>query len=118
MKRFVSVIVLVMLTAGSAFALSDEEYLALKKNNAEFARADRRLTQVWKELKADSSKSVFAELQKDQREWIESGRDEEAEDLMQEGCSRAEAYTIATHHRADVLPDILVWIERNLGLRQ
>jgi uncharacterized protein YecT (DUF1311 family) len=117
MKNMFAVLVLVMLTVSPAFALSDEEYTTLKKSNADFAKADRRLAQVWKELKADLYKDAFAELQKDQREWIDSGRDEEAQELMNEGYSRAEAYTIATNNRADELPDIARWVERNLGLR-
>ncbi|MBQ7155243.1 MAG: DUF1311 domain-containing protein [Synergistaceae bacterium] len=118
MKRIFAVLALLLVAVSPAFALSDEEYLTLKKSNADFAKADRRLAQVWKELKADLYKDAFAELQKNQREWIESGRDEEAEDLMSEGYSKAEAYTIATNNRADELPDIAVWVERNLGLRQ
>lgn len=118
MKKILAAVMLLLTMAGAAFALSDQEYLSLKKSNADFARADRRLTQVWKKLKADLSKSVFAELQENQREWIDSGRDEEAEDLMEEGYSRAEAYTIATNNRADELPDIASSIAKRLRKRR
>ena len=118
MKKVFAVIALVLAMAGAAFALSDEEYTSLKKSNADFARADKRLTQVWKKLKADLSKTVFAELQKDQREWINTGRDEEADVLMNDGYSRAEAYTIATNNRADELPDIARSIAKSLRERK
>ena len=84
MKKVFAVVMLLLTMAGAAFALSDAEYTTLKKSNADFARADKRLTQVWKKLKADSSKAVFAELQEYQREWIASGRDDEARELMKE----------------------------------
>ena len=118
MKKVFAVVALVLAMAGAAFALSDEEYTSLKKSNADFARADKRLTQVWKKLKADLSKSVFAELQKDQREWIDTGRDEEADVLMNDGYSRAEAYTIATNNRADELPDIARSLAKSLRKRK
>ena len=118
MKKVFAVVMLLLTMAGAAFALSDAEYTTLKKSNADFARADKRLTQVWKKLKADSSKAVFAELQEYQREWIASGRDDEARELMNEGYSRAEAYTMATNNRADELPDIARSIARSLGKRK
>ena len=94
---------LVIMLAGSAFALSDEEYLRLKKSNADFARADRELTQTWKRLKDSMPKRAFRILQDEQREWIDFLRDRVAEDYMDEGYSRAEAYTMATNERIDEL---------------
>ena len=103
MKRIFSALALVAVLAGSAFALSDAEYLRLKKSNADFARADKALTQTWNSLKKSMPKSRFKILQEEQREWIEYLRDSVAEDYMKDGYSRAEAYTIATNERIDEL---------------
>ena len=105
MKRVI-IAVLLLVLAVPAFALSDSEYLRMKKNNADFARADRRLTQVWRDLKDSLPRRVFTELQDLQNDWIFGGRDEAAERYMNEGYSRVEAYTMATSDRADELPDI------------
>jgi uncharacterized protein YecT (DUF1311 family) len=107
MKKIFAAIVMVLVMAGSVFALSDAEYLTLKKSNTDFARADNRLTQVYGKLKATLSEKKFAEIKDEQLEWIESGRDHEARALMNGGYSRAEAYTMATSDRADYLQKIL-----------
>ena len=114
MKRLYAVIALVLLSASACFALSDAEYLRMKKNNADFARADRRLNQVWNRLKDSLSRRAFSELQDLQADWIAWGRDREAEALMNDGYSRAEAYTMATSDRADDLPGIAESIVRRL----
>ena len=106
MKRIVSVLALMLLMVSPSFALSDAEYLRMRRNSVAFARADKKLNRVWAQLKKSLPKSVFAELDKVQREWVSSGRDSEAEQLMDEGYSRVEAYTRATNDRADALPDI------------
>lgn len=106
MKRIFAVISFVLITAGSAFALSDSEYLRMRRNNVAFARADKILSNVWTNLKRSLPKNVFAQLQKEQREWIASGRDEEAEEYIEQGYSRAEAYTMATKDRAELLPEL------------
>ena len=105
MKRFLAVITLIFILASPAFALSDAEFTRMKKNNADFARADRRLSQVWNRLKKELPKRVFNELRDEQRDWVEYGRDEDANAYMEEGYSRAEAYTMATSDRADYLPE-------------
>ncbi len=106
MKRFLAVISLVLLLTSTAFALSNEEYTRMKKNNADFARADKRLSQVWAQLKKDLPKNVFKELQDAQRVWLKDGRDHEANKYMSDGYSFVEAYTMATSDRADELPYI------------
>ena len=106
MKRFLAVLSLLMLLAVPALGLSDSEYLRMRKSNADFARADKRLNQVWAGLRKSLPKKVFAQLDKLQREWVASGRDDEAAALMKDGYSRMEAYTIATNDRADSLPTI------------
>lgn len=113
MKKMFAVLVLVMLAVSPAFALSDSSYIKMKKNSPEFARADKRLSNVWTNLKKSLPKRVFTELQKNQREWIASGRDEAADEYMDEGYSRAEAYTMATNDRADALPQIAANLRGN-----
>ncbi|MBQ3394896.1 MAG: DUF1311 domain-containing protein [Synergistaceae bacterium] len=106
MKRIFIALVLVLAVSASAFALSDAEYRRLKRTSSDFRRADNELTQVWKELKESLSSKVFAELQKNQREWIRKGRDDAARKYIREGYSRAEAYTMATNDRAELLPGL------------
>lgn len=114
MKRFVSALALIFLLTVPAFALTDAEYLKMRKSNSDFARADRNLNQAWSKLKRSLPKSVFNKLDKLQREWVKSGRDEEAASLMNEGYSRMEAYTMVTADRADSLPKIADDIRRDL----
>ena len=117
MKRFLAIIAVLVMMAAPSFALSDSEYLRMKKNNADFARADRRLTQVWKNLKNSLPRRVFAELQDLQNDWIFGGRDDAAESYMNDGYSRVEAYTMATSDRADALPDIADDLARRMRRR-
>ena len=78
----------------------------MKKNSQSFARADRKLTNVWNKLKKSLPEFVFEALKKDQRDWIKQGRDNDAKSYIKEGYSRTEAYTMATNDRANKLPDI------------
>ena len=106
MKRLISVLTLIFLLAAPAFALSDSEYLKMKRNNRDFARADRALTRVWKNLKEELDPEAFDLLQKNQREWIKTGRDNQAKAYIKEGYSRVEAYTMATNDRDKALPEL------------
>ena len=112
MKRLCAVIALVLLTAGAAFALSDAEYLRMRRNNRNFAQADKRLNQVWAQLKKSLPRRVFAELEEYQSEWIDSGRDIEAQAFIDDGYSKVEAYTMVTHDRADALPQLARDLQR------
>ena len=115
MKRIIAVFALVLLTVGSAFALSDAEYLRMRKNSVAFARADKTLSNVWTNLKKSLPKNLFAELQKNQREWIASGRDDAASNYMEQGYSRVEAYTMATNDRAEILPELAGTLSERSG---
>ena len=106
MKKLFAALMFVVMSASVCFALSDAEYLRMRRNSVAFARADKNLNRVWASLKKSLPKSVFTELDKVQREWITSGRDSEAEQFMSEGYSRVEAYTMVTNDRADALPNI------------
>ena len=106
MKKIISIFALLILMAAPSFALSDAEYLKMKKNSQSFARADRKLTNVWNKLKKSLPEFIFDELKNNQREWIKQGRDNDAKKYIKEGYSRTEAYTLATNDRANRLPEI------------
>ena len=94
-----------LIFAGTAFGLSDSEYIKLKKSNADFARADKKLSQVWKKIADDMPGIPFKLMQSEQQDWIAEGRDVEAKRYMDMGYSRAEAYAMATNDRAEYLPE-------------
>ena len=109
MKKFLLVLSLVFVCCANAFALSDNEYAQLMKN-AEFKRADQALSKAWKaaQTKLNKNKNALNNLRQDQREWIKNGRDEEAEELMDDnGWSKLKAYTEATKARAEYLPELV-----------
>ena len=100
MRRLISVLAFMLLMYVPAFALSDAEYLKMKKD-PEFAAADRELTRAYNEAKRIMSKSEFDSFRKDQRQWIAKQRDVRAKTFMEDGYSRVEAYTKATLERAE-----------------
>ncbi|MBQ3455113.1 MAG: hypothetical protein IJG36_01630 [Synergistaceae bacterium] len=104
MKRLLSAVLLTLILAGSAFGLSDREYLKMKRSSKEFARADRNLTRVWNRLEDRMPGWAFKILRDEQRDWINGWRDEDARMYMEKGYSRVEAYTMATDDRAEYLP--------------
>ena len=103
MKRLMSIIAVVLVFTVPAFALSDAEYLRMKKSSADFAEADEFLTDAYNNVKSVMSRSDFASIKEEQREWIKSGRDKAARAFMREGYSKMEAYTKATEERAEEL---------------
>ena len=105
-KFFLSLLFLVTILATSVFALNDAEYKKMMKN-PEFARADKRLNQTWKKASNSLKGAALDRLKKNQREWINEGRDYVANGFIEEGYSRVEAYTIATNMRSDELPTIV-----------
>ena len=99
MKRLLAALILILALYVPAHALSDEDYIRLKRYPA-FAEADRELTQAYNKAKESMTYADFQELRESQREWIESGRDREARRLMREEYTRVEAYTEVTRNRA------------------
>ena len=99
MKRLLAALTLILALYVPAHALSDEDYIRLKRYPA-FAEADRELTQAYNKAKESMTYADFQELRESQREWIESGRDREARRLMREEYTRVEAYTEVTRNRA------------------
>ena len=104
LKRLTAVFAVIFLFASHAFALSDAEYLKMKRNSPSFARTDRRLNKVWGDLRKSMQHDDFENLKKDQDRWRTNTRDSEAEKYIDEGYSRTEAYMLATHDRARELP--------------
>ena len=99
MRRLFMVIAVLLVIYAPAFALSDAEYLRMKKD-PEFSAADRELTEAYNEAKEILDKSEFAAFRRDQRDWIAKQRDVRAKTYMEDGYSRVEAYTKATLERA------------------
>ncbi len=113
-KIFLSVILLFLMIA-PAYALSDAEYLKFKKNNANFAKADKNLSAVWNKLKKSMKKNEFQELLNNQRAWLNNVRDDVARNYINQGFSRVEAYTKATNDRAKDLPVIADKISKGIN---
>ncbi len=102
MKRFLAVITLVFMLAVPSFALSNKEYGRLMANE-NFARADRKLNNVYLHLRKTVSRAVWRILSSEQQEWIDWGRDEDAQSYIDQGYNRTRAYTQATNDRADYI---------------
>lgn len=100
MKRIFSALLLVALLGGSAFGLSDKEYTRMKKSSKAFREADKFMNECYRECRQTLPRSEFEQVQEEQREWIKSGRDEEAQSFIDDGMSRAEAYAKVTNMRA------------------
>ena len=114
MRRVFVAVALVLVLCAQAFALSDSEYKKFMKN-AGFAAADKELTKAYNEAKKSMSKEDFAELRDDQREWVKSGRDEEAQYLIEDGVSRIEAYAQVTFARAQEIREAMFDIDEIEG---
>jgi hypothetical protein len=84
---------------GTAAALPDSEVQQLTRISPDFKRAENRILSIWKNLTPDQRKRIRDE----QIGWIETIRDIEAWELMDQGFSKAEAYTIVTDNRSDYL---------------
>lgn len=114
MKRLMSIVAVVLVFTVPAFALSDAEYLRMKKSSADFAEADKFLSDAYNNVKNAMPRSEFASIKEEQREWIKSGRDEAARALMNEGYSKIEAYTKATEERGEELYHIFqMYMKKN-----
>ena len=107
MKRLLTALIFAAILYTAAYALSDEDYGELM-SNPEFAQADRALTVAYNDAKRSMSKSDFAKLREEQREWVQNYRDEHARQLMNNhGCSWEEAYTEATKLRTQWIRDAM-----------
>ena len=97
---------MLVLCAVPSYALSDAEYTQMMKDK-NFAQADKQLTQAYRAALKTLAKNKTAQekFRQLQREWIASGRDEDAEAMMSR-YNRTRAYTMATRARAEDLPGI------------
>ena len=102
MRRFTAICALLLVLASRACALSDADYLRMKKDPG-FARADAEMNETWRQLKNGMPSKTAKLLLRDQKQWIAGGRDAEAKRLMLKGYPRVRAYTEATRWRADEL---------------
>ncbi|MBR0316732.1 MAG: SEL1-like repeat protein, partial [Synergistaceae bacterium] len=88
------------------YKMSDAEYKQFMKN-PDFAKADKALNNAWKNAKKRLSANEFDTLKREQKEWISSGRDDEASDLINNHLlSKIEAYTTVTHARANYIAQL------------
>lgn len=99
MKRLICALAAVAVLCVPAFALSNSEYLKMKKDSA-FNEADGHLTRAYNQAKNSMSASDFEKLKREQRQWVADGRDKEAKRLMRNGFDKLGAYTDATLNRA------------------
>lgn len=102
MKRLFATLTLVFMFCVPAFALSDAEFLKMKKDS-DFREADKHLNRVYKEAQNSMTKSDFEKIKSEQSNWIKSGRDEAAKKLLKQNqahYSKTEAYTEVTLQRA------------------
>ncbi|UQZ90971.1 hypothetical protein C4J81_17815 [Deltaproteobacteria bacterium Smac51] len=102
MRRFLFVLgffLLPFVCPVQALALPDAEVQALAAADSGFAAAEKRIVDCWRNLPADFKKNIKDE----QIQWINVGRDREAQELMDRGSTKAQAYTDVTNRRTDYL---------------
>jgi TPR repeat protein len=86
-----------------ALALPDEEVQQLVKSSSTFKNAEERILRVW----GDLPKDVRSQVRQSQVDWIKTGRDNEANLLMDKGYSKADAYAEVTNKRSDYLESLV-----------
>ena len=106
MRRLFFVSAVIIILALPAFALNDSEFRELMKDS-DFKAADKELNNVYKQAQNSMTKSDFEKIKREQRQWIKTGRDNEAKKLIREGYSKSEAYTAATRNRAKKISQLI-----------
>ncbi|MBQ6774662.1 MAG: hypothetical protein IJP48_11465 [Synergistaceae bacterium] len=92
MRRLIVIIMFVLTLCESAFALNDREYYDMKKDPF-FRASDKRLTKLIDELKNILPDEDYKALRESHKEWIASGLDRTAEDLIaNNNLSKVDAY--------------------------
>jgi hypothetical protein len=101
MKIFVQITLLISLcfVTTQLYALPDSEIQKLVASSPNFAKAEQRILDVWKNLPKD----FRSQIRNEQVEWIKNGRDREANKLINNGASTADAYAQVTNDRSDYL---------------
>lgn len=98
MKILAIVVCAISLFAVDANALTEQEYQNLTEV-PHFKQADRDLSKAWNDVYSKLSGEYKKMVLSDQRKWVKNGRDRIAEEIMKDGVSFEEAYTIATYLR-------------------
>ena len=85
----------------AAARISEQETEQLKLSSPDFARADSDLNAAWSDVYQNSRCPAGwkEDLLRQQRRWVGSDRDAEAEKYLAQGMDRSVAYTLATENR-------------------
>ena len=97
------IVFLLLMPAGSAWALPDEEVQVLTSISPAFKAAEENIVAVWQRIPSATRRKLRAS----QIEWIKTIRDQKAQKLMGQGYSFAQAYTIVTDNKARELRQYL-----------
>lgn len=107
MKKIFAAIAVILCLTVQAHALSDKDYGVMMRDES-FAEADKNLNSAWSEAKSSMSQKDFSDLKKPQSQWIKTGRDKDAQNLMKsQGLSKVEAYAQATNARAEYIRSMI-----------
>lgn len=90
--------ILTLLLPYQSFSISDKEYNQFINASQDFANTDKNLMQIWKQLKQTLPQEQYQNLLKEQKNWLKN-RDNLANQLINKGNSRINAYTIITKNR-------------------
>lgn len=96
MKNLVFALLATVLFCAPAYAMSEAAFQKLYNSSPVLQKADKQLNRTWKEVSKSVPKRNMKYLKEAQREWIKYGRDEIAQEYMDEGYGRACAYAIST----------------------
>lgn len=99
LKILCAVAMATLFSVSPVFALSDAEYTQMYRASPYFRAADDALTQTWKETTRQLSPKDKKYLLQEQRQWLRSERDEEAQSLMRQGIRKDCAYAQAIRSR-------------------
>lgn len=103
MRRLILAFIMTLLFASGCFALSENEFKTLHESSQEFRKADAILNDTWKRVRASIKNEDKQYLLQIQKEWLKTGRDEEARAYMAMGYSKDCAYAKATRKWAKSL---------------
>lgn len=109
MKNIIFIIISILLLNIDVFAMTEDEFSHLKNTYPKFDEADQLLIKNWNEAKKlkDDNPDKWNILKSDQIEWIKTGRDQRAKELINSGLDYNKAYTQATNERSNYLLDII-----------
>lgn len=100
------IVLLLLLAPAHAYALSDADYKSFMRESPAFADADKRLDQVWEDLRKQLPARQYTALLAEQRDWLQRGRDAEAL-AEKDAPTRAAAYAAVTSRRVEALRALL-----------